>query len=168
MTAAGQHVPLGCEFDKFLFTALGDDQNGLPLSVVSLLARMNLDPWVEAGALAALPAEAAARRLAGSLDALTDPLLRQTNSETTIRRLLALLPRPGPAAAPTLTSSSDTSAPEPRSHIRSIVFIASTLALIVGSQILIAHRHVPVQSATGPSPASLRAPPQSVPTPPSP
>jgi hypothetical protein len=168
MTVAGQHTPLGSEFDKFLFTALGDDQNGLPLSVVSLLARMNLDPWAEAGALAALPAEAAARRLAGSLEALTDPLLRQTNSETTIQRLLALLPRTRPAAAQTPASSADTPPPAPLPQLRTIIFIASTLALIVGSQILTAHHHAAVQSASGPGPAFLTAPPQSVPIPPKP
>src|SRR5579862_3092880 len=118
MNLAGQYAPLGSEFDKFLFTALGDDQNGLPLSVVSLLARMNLDPWAEAGALAALPVEAAARRLAGSLDALTDPLLRQIHSEMTIQRLLALLPQPRPAAVQKPASSADTQVPEPRSHLR--------------------------------------------------
>lgn len=163
-------APLGSEFDNFLFTALGDDRNGLPLSVVSLLARMNLDPWAEAGALAALPAEAAARRLACSLDALTDPLLRHTNSESTIQRLLALLPRPHPAAAAAQTHSpsADVSVAAPSSHIRSIVFIASTLALIVGSQLLAAHRHAALQSPGAPGPPSLTAPPQTARTPPKP
>jgi hypothetical protein len=68
---------LGSEFDEFLFTPIGEDRNGLPLSVVSLFGRMNLDPWQEAGHLAALSADAAGKRLALSLDTLTDPTLRE-------------------------------------------------------------------------------------------
>lgn len=36
---------LGSEFDAFLFASVGDDRNGLPFSIVSLLGRMDLDPW---------------------------------------------------------------------------------------------------------------------------
>lgn len=93
MMSAGPPSPLGPELDKFLFTSLGDDCNGLPLSVVSLFARMDLDPWQEAGILAGLPRDAATKRLASSLDTLTDPQLRKTNSDATVQRLLALLPR---------------------------------------------------------------------------
>jgi hypothetical protein len=93
MKSAAGHSPLGYELDDFLFASLGEDRNGLPLSVVSLFARMDLDPWQEAGILAALPREAATKRLAGSLDTLTDPQLRKTNFEATVLRLLALLPR---------------------------------------------------------------------------
>ena len=50
---------LGTEFDDFLFAPLGEDRNGVPLSIVSLLGRMDLDPWREADSLAGLPAEAA-------------------------------------------------------------------------------------------------------------
>jgi len=46
---------LGAEFDDFLFAIIGDDRNGMQLSVVSVLARMDLDPWHEAATLAASP-----------------------------------------------------------------------------------------------------------------
>ena len=95
------HSPaLGSEFDAFLFAPLGEDRNGLPLSVISHLARMNLDPWQEAGDLAALSTEAAARRLAVSLETLTDPILRQASSRTVVLNLLALLPHPNPGRRP--------------------------------------------------------------------
>jgi hypothetical protein len=97
MKSAARQSPLGSELDDFLFASLGEDRNGLPLSVVSLFARMDLDPWQEAGILAALPRDAASKRLACSLDTLTDPQLRKTNSEATVLRLLALLPRSGAA-----------------------------------------------------------------------
>jgi hypothetical protein len=36
---------LGLEFDDFLFVPIGDDRNAVLLSVLSVLARLNLDPW---------------------------------------------------------------------------------------------------------------------------
>jgi hypothetical protein len=83
---------LGTEFDNFLFAPLGEDRNGLPLSLVSLLGRMDLDPWNEANSLARLPVEAAVRRLASLLAALPVALLRDADPGTMAARLIALLP----------------------------------------------------------------------------
>jgi hypothetical protein len=38
----------GSEYDDFLFASMGEDRNGLPLSVLSALARLDVDPWEEA------------------------------------------------------------------------------------------------------------------------
>ena len=35
----------GCQFDQFLYASGGDDANGMPLTVLSALARMDVDPW---------------------------------------------------------------------------------------------------------------------------
>src|ERR1700744_5332960 len=88
---------LGSEFDAFLFAPLGEDRNGVPLSIVSLFARMNLDPWQEAGDLAALCAQEAARRLGLCLEGLTDPTLKQATSGGGFRPRRALLPGHPPA-----------------------------------------------------------------------
>ena len=153
--------PLGSEFDRFLFAPLGEDANGLPLSVVSLLARIDLDPWQEAGDLAALPLEAAARRLARSLDTLMDPALRQANTETVVLRLLALLPRGVPAIART-PFAGVAAAPAPGARIGMIIIIISAIVLL-GSQFVSAHRGslVPPQVIRGP--AVLMAPSQTPP-----
>ena len=55
---------LAREFDDFLFSSIGEDSNGMLLSVVSALARLDVDPWQEAANLAQLPGTTAARRLA--------------------------------------------------------------------------------------------------------
>jgi hypothetical protein len=166
MNCAVRDSPHRPEFDRFLFSPLGYDQNGLPLSIVSLLARMNLDPWQEAGALAGLPAEAAAKRLNFSLDTLTDPKFRQTISETMVLRLLALLPGRQPAAIQTpVVGVAAVAARDPAVRIQTIVFIASALVLIVGAQILAAHRSAPSQPGVIPEPAIVTAPAQTLPAP---
>lgn len=89
----------GLEYEDFLFAPLGDDCNGTPLAVASILGRMGLDPWSEAAALAALPADVAARKLASVIDATPNQPLQGQGSATLAARLVALLPaEPGQAA----------------------------------------------------------------------
>jgi hypothetical protein len=85
---------IGPEFDAFLFALIGEDRNGLSLSVASALARMDLDPWQEAAALAALPPDTATQRVAALFQALPDELLSDRDRGTMATRLIALLPRP--------------------------------------------------------------------------
>jgi hypothetical protein len=47
-------MPLSLELDLFLFTTVGEEQNGMSLSVISALTRLGLDPRKEAGRLAGL------------------------------------------------------------------------------------------------------------------
>ena len=82
--------PLGSEFDSFLFAPIGEDRNGMLLSVVSALARLDVDPWEEADELARLPGESATQRLASLISALPDG---PPDSRTVATRLIGLLPR---------------------------------------------------------------------------
>jgi hypothetical protein len=84
---------LGSEFNAFLFSPIGDDRNGMPLSVVSLLARCDLDPWQEAASLAEMPTDTATRRLESLIRALPDQPLTLPDSGAVADRLIALLPR---------------------------------------------------------------------------
>jgi hypothetical protein len=65
----------------------------MPLSVVSLLGRMNLDPWEEAAILAGLSPEAAAQKLTLHLRALSDQSMLHMDPDGVATRLIALLPR---------------------------------------------------------------------------
>jgi hypothetical protein len=95
MTRRASPSVLASEFDNFLFAPIGDDQNDMPLSVLSALARLNIDPWKEAAELAQLPRETATRRLASSIGALLDgPTVHLEHGEIAAR-LIALLPRQG-------------------------------------------------------------------------
>src|ERR1700730_17573550 len=56
--------PLRPDLDNFLFAAVGTEQNGIPLSMVSALTRLGLHPWDEAGRLSSLGKREAVEQLA--------------------------------------------------------------------------------------------------------
>ena len=72
MTRSIMASQLGSEFDDFLFASIGDDGNGMLLSVLSALARLDVDPRQEAADLAQLPVATALERLTSLIAALPD------------------------------------------------------------------------------------------------
>ena len=60
------------EFDSFLFATVGEEVNEVPLSVLSALSRLGLDPRDEAARLSGLTEEAAADQLARMIARLSD------------------------------------------------------------------------------------------------
>lgn len=93
MTRPVWTTSVGSEFDEFLFAPIGEESNGMMLSVISALARLDLDPWHEAGALAELPGEAATARLASLIAALPSAPSAHQKPEAIAAQLVALLPR---------------------------------------------------------------------------
>ena len=85
---------VGREFEQFLYASVGDDNNGMPLTVLSALARMDVDPWEEASKLTKLPQESAVTRLAGLLGALRHACPVSVDPARIAVPLIALLPRP--------------------------------------------------------------------------
>ena len=74
---------LGPEFNSFLFAPIGADRNGTNLSVVSALARCDLDPWAEAEKLTKLPEEIAIQKLSALISSLPEvPLTSQEPGRT--------------------------------------------------------------------------------------
>ena len=63
MTLPTNFSLLHSELNEFLFAPLGDEENGVPLSVLSALTRLDMDPWAEAARLSALPKDAVVRAL---------------------------------------------------------------------------------------------------------
>ena len=84
---------LGPEFDDFLFALLGEEINGMPLSVLSALARLEVDPWQEGAKLAALPRATATARLASLIALLPSKPSMHRDPDTIAAGLVALLPR---------------------------------------------------------------------------
>ena len=85
---------LGSEFDNFLFEPIGEDKNGLRLSVLCAPARRNIDPWQEAARLARIPEETAIRRLASLIAALPDMTSARLSSGGACRSLGCALAAP--------------------------------------------------------------------------
>ena len=85
------------EFDAFLSAPVGEDANGVGLTVMSALARIGLDPWSEAARLSDLPHDAAVEALAVTLGQLPVGSWKQPGDLGTLgdlaRRLADCLPR---------------------------------------------------------------------------
>jgi hypothetical protein len=64
MTLRRSFRPLRPDLDRFLFAQVGNEVDGMPLSVISALTRLGLDPWEEAGRLSSLSDREAAEQLA--------------------------------------------------------------------------------------------------------
>jgi hypothetical protein len=160
MTPTASTPPLGPEFNNFLFALVGEDRNGMPLSVVSVLARMGMDPWVEAASLADLPAETAARKLAAWLAVLPHPTLRPAGPDTRAAHLIALLPRrrdPNLPQPPAGTGA--VAAAQPRA-LTKVILVAIYMILSLGIQLFFARREPPVAPEVTHPPAAAIVPPQ--------
>ena len=94
MTLATATSAVESRFDTFLYAAVREDPDGAPLTVLSLLARLDIDPWEEAARLTLLPGEVAARALAGLISALPKGSATPADSGTIATRLITLLPHP--------------------------------------------------------------------------
>jgi hypothetical protein len=92
MTLPARFSLLHSDFNDFLFAFIGDQQNGMPLNVVSALTRLDVDPWEEAARLAALPKVLATEALEPMIARL--PIFRRQQSDNLAisRRLVELLP----------------------------------------------------------------------------
>ena len=69
MTTAFATTSLSDQFNAFLRAALWVDRDAAPLSVLSALARLDVDPWEEAAQLANLPEASACAKLAAQMQA---------------------------------------------------------------------------------------------------
>jgi hypothetical protein len=95
MTASHVTSPVSDQFNAFLRAALWLDRDAAPLSVLSALARLDVDPWEEAAQLASLPEKTACAKLVAMLTNLPGgPSVRQ-DLEALCFRSVRLLPRPG-------------------------------------------------------------------------
>jgi hypothetical protein len=88
------------EFDDFLYAPVGVDRNEMALSVLSALARLDIDPWKEADELSKLPKDTATQRLASLIARLHGGRWTQAESGAIADRLIELLPYRSPSHAP--------------------------------------------------------------------
>jgi hypothetical protein len=128
---------LGPEFDDFLFAPIGEDRKGMLLSVLSALARADVDPWQEAARaiIAGLPAELATHLDPGTIAA----------------RLIALLPRRVNYDVPALGTSGGIGAVTNFRHLVRVTCIF--VVLVLGALALIASRQLPAGADNADAPS---------------
>jgi hypothetical protein len=93
MTLPARFSLLHSDLNDFLFAAVGDEANGMPLNVVSALTRLGVDPWQEATRLSALPKAAAVAALAPMIARLPICRPQRLDDWSISHRLVELLPR---------------------------------------------------------------------------
>jgi hypothetical protein len=149
---------LGSDFDDFLFAPIGEDRNDMPLSMVSALARLDIDPWQEADALARLPRETATQRLASLIAALPDGPSAHLDSGAIAARLIVRLPRRARSNIPSRGTSLSVGAATNR---RAIIHIYAILAsFTLGIEWIAASLHPPARVDSAHVPASSTVLPQ--------
>jgi len=161
---------LGSEFNAFLFSPIGDDRNGMPLSVVSFLARRDLDPWQEAAILAVMPADAATRRLESMIRALPDQPLTLPDSGTVANRLIALLPRRidpkiGGPESQAKTDDAAAFALSRRTTVVAMIVVVTMMMLLMGAQLARLRNEPPAQAVAVDAPPAPVTPPRTLPPP---
>jgi hypothetical protein len=88
--------PLYCPFrpdlDNFLYAAVGEERDGVPLSLISAFVRLDLDPWHEASRLALLQKPEAGAQLAEMILRLPEMSSPLPEARRIADELIELLP----------------------------------------------------------------------------
>ncbi len=92
MALRNAYAPVLPEMDTFLFASVGEEEKGIPLSVLSALARLGLDPRNEAARLSHLTSKAAASQLGGLLARLPNRPWTPSEIRRIASKLVELLP----------------------------------------------------------------------------
>lgn len=95
---------LHSELDDFLFAQMGEEESGAPLSVLSALTRLGIDPWAEGARLSDLPRDVAARRLVPMIAMFPKKKRGSPEVLALAEWLVALLPQPSAALATGVTA----------------------------------------------------------------
>lgn len=140
MTLRRAYAPMLPEFDGFLFASVGEEVNGVPLSVLSALSQLGLDPRDEAARLAHLTKEAAADQLAKMIARLSDRRWSVSEAQRIASGLIHRLPTKNAAGKDDRLARGT----KPASGFRAssfLIYLALAFALLVG---LIAGGYLPV------------------------
>lgn len=129
------------QFDEFLYAPIEEGGNGMLLSVLSALARLDIDPWQEARNLTRMPRERATQRLASLISMLPGGALAHLNAGTVAARLVTLLPsQPGINVTPRKMLPGAGALNNSRVFMYILIINTTLLALTVGIQYFTANR----------------------------
>ncbi len=124
-TALGQD-PL---YEPFLYATVGDDNRGVSVTVLSMLARLGVDPWGEASVLAKLPIAAARQRLEALLARFYGVPALVPDQGKIVTGLLSALPKP---SAPIMASADGILARPSMPALGSLFYWILAVILILG------------------------------------
>ncbi|SFA69306.1 hypothetical protein SAMN05421688_0109 [Poseidonocella pacifica] len=93
------------KYERFLHAPLGEDRRGSIVTVLSMFARLGVDPWTEASKLSKLPESAARQRLEELMARFHDVSTPAPDRGRIVQKLLAFLPRPAASASSTSDSA---------------------------------------------------------------
>jgi hypothetical protein len=119
------------QYEPFLYAAMGEDRRGTSVTVLSMLARLGVNPWGEASDLADLPEGAAQHRLEALMARFNDVQTNGPGRSLTVSKLLAFLPQRAGTPRPALNgASARLTVPTQRSPVYWIVAAALVLAWV--------------------------------------
>jgi hypothetical protein len=148
---------IGAEFDSFLYAQIGEEANGMQLSVVSALARQNVDPWEFAQQLSAMQREPAIRILASMLAHIPARASGSATAEDIAAGLVALLPPKRTSAEMPGPLHIDQKDVRPVAMIKGIQLIVVITLFMLFSQLLLAGLYANAP-ADKPAPPGVSAP----------
>src|SRR6185437_11907787 len=91
---------LHSDLNQFLFATLGHERSGAPLTVLSALTRLNIDPWAEGAQLSRLSREEAAQLLVPLIASFAEEERASLDVQAIAARLAELLPIPVSVSPP--------------------------------------------------------------------
>jgi hypothetical protein len=157
VTAAASVSFFRPEFDDFLYAPIGADRGEMPLSVLSALSRLDVDPWREAAELCELPKGVATQRLASLIARLPGGRWPLADARTIADRLIQLLPRSGSSSAPPAVKARGLHG----MNVSTSTIVLICAALAIAGLIIAASYERTSRSDDGDAPAYSRAsPPQ--------
>jgi len=125
-------------FNDFLYAPVGEEENGMVLTMLSVLARSGVDPWGEAARLNDLPRDAATKRLALMISRLPRGQWAQSATGDIASRLVALLPVKQPSDR--IAQVTDTAKAPPEPAAKMTFFFLSLILILMGAQALTVFR----------------------------
>lgn len=132
---------LGGEFEAFLFASVGEEANGMALSVLSALARLDIDPWADAARLSRLPKDSAIAALGQIIARLPMGKWQSADTEAIASRLVELLPKSSGAAlraAPVLAKPADWK--RPTTLLLALLSVGLGIYLLISGSTGVEHR----------------------------
>ena len=118
------------DLETFLYAPIGEEGNGMTLSVLSGLSRLGVDPWDEAARLSRLPRDGAITSLGQRIAELPRGAWQLSDTMGIAARLVALLPKGDPPPQPPYRSDRE---PDSKKPSRSLMLwlIAAGMAVFL-------------------------------------